>query len=41
MWEHVGIYARAADADGIPSFTDPWPAKDVSRFHSKHLEALI
>ena len=30
-WEHVGIFARAVDENGIPDISDPWPAKDVSR----------
>ncbi|KAL1599894.1 hypothetical protein SLS60_007699 [Paraconiothyrium brasiliense] len=29
MWEHVGIFARAPDANGTPSISDPWPAKDI------------
>ena len=30
MWEQVGMLARAANADGVPAITDPWPVKDVS-----------
>ena len=29
MWEQVGIFTRAADENGVPSISDPWPTKDI------------
>ncbi|KAF2279418.1 uncharacterized protein EI97DRAFT_175763 [Westerdykella ornata] len=29
MWEKLGLVARAANDNGIPSITDPWPTKDI------------
>jgi chitin synthase len=30
MWDQVGLLARAANENGVPAITDPWPTKDVS-----------
>lgn len=30
MWEKLGLVARAANENGVPAITDPWPVKDVS-----------
>lgn len=29
MWEQMGVFARAANENGVPAITDPWPTKDV------------
>ena len=30
MWDHLALVARAANENGVPAITDPWPVKDVS-----------
>lgn len=30
MWEQFALAARAANENGVPAITDPWPVKDVS-----------
>jgi hypothetical protein len=34
MWDrlanHLALVARAANENGTPAITDPWPVKDVS-----------